>query len=108
MYCRNCGKETDDNAVICPHCGVRTYLGETFVRERISVEESNDMAIAGFVDSFFMPVLGLVFGGIGLSRAKRRKGKGKGLSVAAIVISIVSFFGYLSLALLCFLVWLAV
>ena len=22
MFCKNCGKEIDDNAVICPHCGV--------------------------------------------------------------------------------------
>ena len=23
MYCKNCGKEIDDNAVVCPHCGVQ-------------------------------------------------------------------------------------
>lgn len=22
MFCKNCGQEIDDNAVICPHCGV--------------------------------------------------------------------------------------
>lgn len=22
MYCKNCGKQIDDRAVICPHCGV--------------------------------------------------------------------------------------
>ena len=22
MFCQNCGKEIDDKAVICPHCGV--------------------------------------------------------------------------------------
>jgi len=22
MYCRNCGKEIDEKAVVCPHCGV--------------------------------------------------------------------------------------
>lgn len=24
MFCRNCGKEIDDNAVVCVHCGVAT------------------------------------------------------------------------------------
>lgn len=24
MYCRNCGKEIDDNAAVCIHCGVST------------------------------------------------------------------------------------
>lgn len=23
MFCRNCGKEIDDQAVVCPHCGVQ-------------------------------------------------------------------------------------
>ena len=22
-FCKNCGKEIDDNAVVCPHCGVQ-------------------------------------------------------------------------------------
>lgn len=22
MFCKNCGQEIDDKAVICPHCGV--------------------------------------------------------------------------------------
>ena len=24
MYCKNCGKEIDDKAVVCPGCGVPT------------------------------------------------------------------------------------
>lgn len=24
MYCQKCGKEIDDEAVVCPHCGVAT------------------------------------------------------------------------------------
>lgn len=24
MYCKNCGNEIDDKAVICPNCGVAT------------------------------------------------------------------------------------
>lgn len=23
MYCKNCGQEINDNAVVCPHCGVQ-------------------------------------------------------------------------------------
>lgn len=23
MFCKNCGKEIDDKAAICPHCGVQ-------------------------------------------------------------------------------------
>lgn len=24
MYCKNCGQQIDNNAVVCPHCGVAT------------------------------------------------------------------------------------
>ena len=52
-------------------------------------EESNGMATAGFVCSFFVPLLGWIFGGIGLARANKRNGKGKGFSIAALIIATV-------------------
>lgn len=51
--------------------------------------QANDLAIAGFICSFFVPILGWVFGGIGLARANRRNGKGKAFSIAAIAIATV-------------------
>ena len=27
MFCQNCGKEIDDNAVICVHCGCEVKQG---------------------------------------------------------------------------------
>ena len=87
MFCSKCGKEIADDAVVCVHCGCA-------VRE-LSVEEeqpqSNGMAIAGFICSFFVPLLGWIFGGIGLSRAHKRNGKGKGFSIAALAIASVMF-----------------
>ena len=53
------------------------------------------MAIAGFVCSFFIPLLGWIFGGIGLSRSKKLDGKGKGFSISALIISTIEFFVYL-------------
>lgn len=50
---------------------------------------SNGMAIAGFVCSFFIPLLGLIFSIIGLNRSKNMYGKGRGLAIAGIVISVV-------------------
>ena len=72
MFCWRCGNEVVDEAYICPNCGC-------LVGGRDAVEEvkyKNGIAVAGFICSFFIPLLGWIFGGIGLSRAKKRNGKG--------------------------------
>jgi hypothetical protein len=33
MYCRNCGKEVDEKAEICVHCGVQPLAGRNFCQE---------------------------------------------------------------------------
>lgn len=79
-YCIRCGRQILDHAVVCHHCGC--------AQNTQNRDDTNGMAIAGFVCSFFMPLLGLIFGGIGLKKANET-GKGKGFSVAAIIISLV-------------------
>ena len=80
MYCKNCGKEIDNNAYVCPYCGFKTVETKP---------ETNGMAIAGLVCAFFIPLLGLIFGCIGLQKSKELGGEGRGMSIAAIVISVV-------------------
>lgn len=94
MFCKNCGQEINDEAVICPHCGVATDKFSSVQSE--PKKEKNGMAIAGFICAFFIPLLGWIFGGVGLSRASKRNGKGKGFSIAALVIATVMFFINLS------------
>jgi len=50
-------------------------------------QKSNGSATAGFVLSFFIPLLGIIFSIIGLTKAKD-SGKGKGLAIAGIIISV--------------------
>ncbi len=85
MYCKKCGILVDENSTFCPECGCIPHPNST------SYKQSNGMAIAGFVCSFFSPLLGWIFGGIGLSRSKSRNGAGKGFSIAAIVIASAMF-----------------
>ncbi len=85
MICKKCGKLVDDNATFCPECGSITRPNAT------SYYQSNGMAVAGFVCSFLSPLLGWIFGGIGLSRSKYRNGTGKGFSIAAIIIATIMF-----------------
>jgi len=53
-------------------------------------DKMNGMAIAGFVCSFFIPLLGIIFSAIALGQIKRKGGRGHGLAVAGLVISIVT------------------
>ena len=59
-------------------------------------EDTNGMAIAGFVCSFFVPVVGVVLSAIALNKVKTKvTTKGKGLAVAGLVISIVGIAAWL-------------
>lgn len=49
MYCKNCGEQIDDKAVICPKCGVEVKSG--------NIGSMNDAPSMGFaVLCFFFPV----------------------------------------------------
>ena len=84
MFCKNCGKEIDNKAVVCPNCGVAT---DAFTERH---EEQNILAIVGFILSFFIAIAGLICSIIGYKNAPQFGGKGKGLALAGIIISIVS------------------
>ena len=81
----NCGNELDDRAIMCPKCGIA--LTQTVANS--GQTQSNGMAIAGFILSFFIPLLGLIFSIIGLKRSKETN-NGKGLSTAGIIISCIT------------------
>lgn len=57
MFCKNCGKEIDDKAAICPNCGVPTE------QSAVTPAGTNpsDAPSTGFaVLSFFFPLVGLI------------------------------------------------
>lgn len=88
-YCPKCGFQLTDDAAFCPNCGSpapRANGGYEIVPN-----QTNGFAIAGLVCSFFSPLLGWIFGGIGLNRANRMNGSGRGMSIAALVIASISF-----------------
>lgn len=54
MFCKNCGEQIDDNAVVCPKCGVA-------VKEVAATTASDDAPNMGFaVLGFFFPIVGLI------------------------------------------------
>lgn len=51
MYCKNCGKEINDNAVACPECGAATD----------NFKAVNDARSGGFAFlCFLFPLIGLI------------------------------------------------
>ena len=89
MFCKNCGKEVSDNAVICPNCGVAT---DNYMKTNAQPAQKNTMAIVGFILSFFVTIAGLIISIIAYKNAKKPEynGDGKSFALAGIIISAVS------------------
>ncbi len=83
MYCKNCGKEIDDRAEVCIYCGCGTRQAQT------TKDETNTLAIIGFIFSFLFAVVGLICSILGYRKAAELNGNGKGLAMAGIIISAV-------------------
>lgn len=82
MYCRKCGKQIDDEAVVCPHCGVLAirrgagFYGQpaqpvqpvryynASVQQPVQTAEQkskNAMGVAGFVVGLISLIFGMYF-----------------------------------------------
>ena len=90
MYCNNCGAEIDDNAVVCPKCGVATGVETAVETAATEPQKKNGLAIAGFVLAFFVPLVGLILSIIGKKKSAELDGAGAKLAIAGIVISCVA------------------
>ena len=85
-YCKSCGAELVDDAVICPKCGVATGDGSTgFGGER----KQNTLGVVGFILSFFTGPVAFIVSLIGLIQGKK-KGEKVGFAIAGLVLSAIS------------------
>ncbi len=82
MFCKRCGKEIDDKAIVCPYCGVQV------AKLYSQAPRTNTLAIIGFIFSFFIPIVGLICSILGRKNAAECGGNGHGLATAGLVISI--------------------
>ena len=74
MFCSKCGKEVNDEAVVCIHCGC------AIENKKSSLTDSNDAPNIGFaVLGFFIPLVGLILYLINKDTAPlKAKSAGKG------------------------------
>ena len=89
MYCKKCGAQIDDDAVVCPHCGVPTdnYYASRGNAHSAPAPAENDAPNGGFaVLGFFIPVIGLILYLVwNDTMPKRAKSCGKGALIGVIV-----------------------
>ena len=85
MYCKNCGKEIDDKAYVCPFCGVKV------AEEKEEKSGGNVFAGLSYL-GILVPILGWIFGGIGIAKSQKLGGKGLGVAIGGIVVSTIIFF----------------
>lgn len=88
MFCKNCGSNIDDRAVICPKCGV--LIRESAEEQSTSQDKTNVLAIVGFVLSFFVSLAGLICSIIARKQCRETGEKGSGLATAGMIISVAS------------------
>ena len=87
MFCKNCGKDIDDSAVVCPNCGVAT---DNMAKSTPAPAQKNNMALVGFILALLgFNLIALILSIIGLSNSKKPEyaGDGKGFAIAGIIIS---------------------
>lgn len=92
MFCKKCGKEIDDSAVICPNCGCAT---DNYAERKVVKKEKGSglvgWSIASLVLSFIAPLFGLVMGmGFKPIAIKDNNWKAAKLCIAAICLSVLS------------------
>ena len=113
-YCAHCGKEVDDNAVVCIHCGCHTmndtgYSNVNIPNEKATLNKRkvNLLSIIGFivscisVASFVVSfeygywlesnsaTIGAVISAIGLVDCKQQNQSGKILAIIGVLVGII-------------------
>lgn len=94
MFCSKCGKEIDDQAVVCIHCGCpvesankESYVPVTDAPIQEETGEKKTLANCAVVFSFLIPIVGLILGIVGITKYKNEKLRKQ--CICAITLSIV-------------------
>ena len=97
MYCKECGKEINDKAAVCVHCGVATVAlqkgvsqPDTAMRMLLPVGRSVYASFAGYLGLFSVLLIfapfALLFGILGVRDVNKNKDKhGKGMAIFGII-----------------------
>ena len=94
MFCSNCGKEIDDNAIVCIHCGVSTKVRQAGAL----MQEDGELGCLLAVACFFAPVVGLILYLIckdTMPNKSKQAGKWALIGLGANILLYALYFGFL-------------
>ena len=101
MFCKECGKEINDKAVVCVHCGVPTVApqkgtsqSDAALRMILPVGRSGYAIAAGYLGLFSILLIfapfALLFGILGVRDIKKNKDKhGMGRAIFGIIMGVI-------------------
>ena len=93
MFCKNCGREIDDNAFVCVHCGVAVTS-----KKEVSNTKYSPWAIVGMIVSLasliinlycIVSIFGIIFSCIGMKQTANGKMNGRSMAITGLVIGII-------------------
>ena len=100
MFCKECGKEINDKAFVCPFCGCRIEKREEFVASEPKEKKGiSILCLVGFILSLVslfialygtVAIVGLVLSIVGIVQCSKNNLRLKGLGISGIVVSAVS------------------
>lgn len=93
MICKKCGAQLDNNATVCPQCGVPT--------ENYSRTGDAGLLVVGFVCAFIFPVLGLILGVVARKRADSTSRYAPALLIVLSVVNLVIGLVFCAILRLC-------
>ena len=102
MFCNTCGKEINENAVVCPHCGC-AVKGNLENNSLASARKISILCLLGFIFSIvsllislylIVPITALVLSIVGVVQAQKNNQSLRGLGIAGIIISGISLLLY--------------
>lgn len=73
MYCNKCGKEINDEAVVCIHCGCAVNNGSARNNPLAPAEEDKVSAII-VICTILIPLIGIILGIVNLCKKKTKSG----------------------------------
>ena len=104
-HCKHCGAQLADDDTYCYFCGANLEeetekveakpfdsYGDNYNNNYVHYHnQTNTLAVVGFVMAFLSPIVGLVLSILGLNRAKMMNGLGRKMAVAGIIVAIANF-----------------